>query len=187
MYRLFVILSRLYTLLIKKNFQSFGRNSIIKPFLNFSHPEFISVGKDVNIGNSCRITVSTDFQGIKTNSRTKTKIKIGNHVDIGNNTFISASNDIQIGNHVIMAPFVFITDHDHGFFDTDKNLHQQPLTKNGYVKIEDNVFLGIKCSILKNVTIGQHSVVGANSVVTKDVPPFSIVAGNPAKIIKKIK
>ena len=84
-----------------------------------------------------------------------------------------------------MAPYVFITDHDHGFLDISHNLHDQPLTEGGYVKIGDNVFLGIKSTILKNVTIGEHSAIAANSVVTKDVPPYSIVAGNPAKIIKK--
>ncbi|MPM92947.1 2,3,4,5-tetrahydropyridine-2,6-dicarboxylate N-acetyltransferase [bioreactor metagenome] len=84
-----------------------------------------------------------------------------------------------------MAPFVFITDHDHGFSDINKNLHQQALTENGQTIIENNVFLGTKSSILKNVRIGEHSVIGANSVVTKNVPPFSIVSGNPAKIIKK--
>jgi acetyltransferase-like isoleucine patch superfamily enzyme len=187
MYHIFLFFSKIYTFLIKYSFQSFGNKSIIKPFLNLSHPEYIKIGQDVNIGNSCRITVSTDFCGILTKSKTKTKIKIGNHVDIGNNSFISANNNIEIGNHVIMAPFVFITDHNHGFSNLHKNLHQQPLTENGFVKIEDNVFLGIKCSILKNVIIGAHSVVGANSVVIKDVPPFSIVAGNPAKIIKKLK
>ena len=187
MYQLFLLISKIYTFLIKFSFQTFGKNSIIKPFLNFSKAKFISIGNNVNIGNSCRITVSTDSSGVKTKSKTKIKIKIGNNVDIGNNTFISANNNIEIGNHVIMAPNVFITDHDHGYKDITKNLHKQPLTEGGFIKIEDNVFLGIKCSILKNLTIGTHSVVGANSVVTKNVPPFSVVAGNPAKIIKKLK
>ena len=187
MYRLFFVISKIYTFLIKNSFRSFGKNSIIKPFLNFSEAQFISIGKNVNIGSSCRITVSTCFGKLKTKSITKTKIKIGDNVDIGNNAFISANNNLQIGNHVIMAPYVFITDHDHGFQDITKNLHQQPITEGGFVKIEDNVFLGVKSSILKNVTIGTHSVVGANSVVTKDIPPYSVVAGNPAKIIKKLK
>lgn len=186
MYQLFLIFSQIYTLLIKKSFQSFGKKSIIKPFANLANCQHISIGHHVDIGNSCRITVSNSFFGLPCHSSNKIKLKIGNHVDIGNGTFISSNNDIQIGNHVIMAPYVFITDHDHGFSNITKNLHQQPLTEGGYVKIENNVFLGTKCSILKNVTIGKHSVIGANAVVTKNIPPYSIVAGNPAKVIKKI-
>lgn len=184
-YRLFYLLSHLYTGLLKKKFYYFGKNSIVKPFLNSANENFISIGTNVNIGSYCRITVSTEFGGIKCNSKNKIKLKIGNNVDIGNNTFISANNNIEVGNHVIIAPYVFITDHEHGFYDIKKNLHQQPLTENGYVKIEDNVFLGVKSTILKNIIIGEHSVVAANSVVTKNVPPFCIVAGNPARIIKK--
>lgn len=185
MYQLFLIISRLYTKAIKNNFSHFGKKSIIKLFANLSNCQHISIGDYVDIGNSSRITVSNAFFGIPCLSKNKIKLKIGNHVDIGNGAFISANNDVQIGNHVIMAPYVFITDHDHGFYDISKNLHQQALTEDGHTKIEDNVFLGTKCSILKNVTIGQHSVIGANSVVTKDIPPYSVVSGNPAKIIKK--
>lgn len=184
-YKLFYWLGRLYTYLLKGRFNHFGANSIIKPFLNSANEKYIDIGDNVNIGSFCRITVSTEFGGIKCKSENKIRIKIGNNVDIGNNTFISANNEIEIGDHVIMAPCVFITDHDHGFSDMTKNLHEQPLTEGGYVNIGDNVFLGVKSTILKNVTIGRHSVVAANSVVTKDVPPFCIVAGNPAKIIKR--
>ncbi|PJC31276.1 acyltransferase, partial [Candidatus Roizmanbacteria bacterium CG_4_9_14_0_2_um_filter_39_13] len=147
--------------------------------------KYISIGDYVNIGSFCRITVSTEFAGHKAQSSNEIRIKIGNHVDVGNNTFISANNTIEIGNHVIMSSYVFITDHDHGFEDINKNLHEQPLTEGGHVKIGDNVFLGVKSTILKNVTIGEHAVVAANSVVTKDVPAFSIVAGNPAHVLKK--
>lgn len=184
-YKLFYLLGMVYTLLSKKKFYSFGRNSIIKPFLNSANEKYISIGENVNVGSYCRITVSTEFGGIRCKSKNKIRIKIGNNVDIGNNTFISSNNNIEIGDHVIMAPYVFITDHDHGFLDVNKNLHKQPLTEGGYVKIKDNVFLGVKSTILKNVIIGEHSVVAANSVVTKDIPPFCIAAGNPAKIIKQ--
>jgi acetyltransferase-like isoleucine patch superfamily enzyme len=184
-YQFFLFISQLYTWVIKHQFYSFGKKSIIKPFANLSNCKYISIGHHVNIGSSCRITVSNSFGKLLCHSPNIIKIKIGNHVDIGNGTFISANNDIQIGNHVIMAPYVFITDHDHGIFDVTKNLHQQPITEGGSVIIKDNVFLGTKSSILKNVTIGQHSTIGANSVVVKDIPPFCIAAGNPAKIIKK--
>lgn len=182
---IFQILLNLYTIFAKKNFCHFGKKSIIKPFLNTANASKIYVGDNVDIGSFCRITVSTQFAGIKCKSKNKIIIKIGNNVDVGNNTFISGNNDIQIGDHVIMAPYVFITDHEHQTDNIDKDLHHQSLTNNGYVHIEDNVFIGTKASILKNVTIGRHSTIGANSVVTKDIPPFSIVVGNPAKIIKQ--
>lgn len=183
-YRLFCWLGKLYTFLLKGKFGHFGKKSLIKPVLNSANEKYISIGDNVNIGAFCRITVSTEFGGIKCKSKNRIRLKIGNSVDIGNNTFISGNNDIEIGDNVIMAPNVFITDHEHGFYDIKKNLHEQPLTEDGYVKIEDNVFLGVKSTILKNVIIGEHSVV-ANSVVTKNIPPFCIAAGNPARIIKR--
>lgn len=184
MNKIFNLLLQLYTFFLKKKFSSFGNGSIIKPFLNSSNEQYISIGNNVNIGSFCRITVSTEFGGYKVRSKNKMRLKIGNHVDIGNNSFISANNNIKIGNHVIMAPYVFITDHDHGFLEVTKNLHEQPLTENGHVTIADNVFLGTKCSILKNVTIDEHAIIAANALVTKDVPAYSIAAGNPAHVIK---
>jgi len=174
----------MYTNILKRKFFHFGKGSIAKLFLNSYHEEHISIGDDVNIGTFCRITVSTEFGGYKVKSKNKVRLKIGNNVDVGNNTFISANNDIEIGDHVIMSSCVFITDHDHGFENIDKNIHEQPLSEGGYVKIGNNVFLGEKCSVLKNVSIGNGSVVGANSVVTKDIPAYSVAVGNPARIIK---
>ena len=185
MYKIVYFFGILYTKLLKGKFYHFGKNSIAKPFLNSSNEEYISIGDSVNIGSFCRITVSTEFGGYKVKSDNKIKIELGDNIDIGNNSFISANNHIEIGNHVIMSSYVFITDHDHGFSDFSKNLHQQPLSEGGHVKIGDNVFLGTKCSILKNVTIGERSVIAANTVVTKDVPAYSIVAGNPGKIISQ--
>jgi acetyltransferase-like isoleucine patch superfamily enzyme len=179
------LISKIYTALMKTSFRSFGEGSIIKPFLNTSHAECISIGKNDDIGSFCRITVSTDFAGKKVKSKNDIRLRIGDNVDIGNNSFLSANNNVQIGNHVIMSAFVFITDHDHGFEDVSKNLHEQPLTEGGNTIIEDNVFLGVKSTVLKNVTIGKHAIIGANSVVTHDIPAYSIAVGNPAVVIKR--
>lgn len=179
------LIGKFYTWLVKGQFYFFGKNSTIQPILNTANARYISIGEDVNIGAMSRISVSTEFGSTKVKSNNQIKIKIGNHVDIGNNAFISGNNNIIIGEHVIMSSYIFITDHDHGFANIEKSIHEQPLSENGHTIIENNVFLGTKCSILKNVTIGQRSIIAANSVVTRDVPPFSIVAGNPAKIIKK--
>lgn len=184
-YFLVHFLGNLYTQFLKKKFAHIGKGTVIKPVLNSANEQHIALGNYVNIGAFCRITVSTEFAGIKCKSKNNIRLKIGNHVDIGNNGFISANNNVQIGNHVMMSAYVFITDHDHGVLDIKKNIHEQPLTNGGHVIIGNNVFLGVKSTILKNVTIGDHAIVGANAVVTKDVPAFSIVAGNPARVIKK--
>ena len=184
-YKYFHSLGKLYTRLIRRKFHDFGKNSIVKPVLNSANEKHISIGENVDIGAFCRLTVATEFGGHKVKSENKIRLKIGNNVSIGNNSFLSANNDIEIGNNVIMSSYVFITDHDHGFDNMEKNLNEQPLSESGYVKIGDNVFLGVKSSVLKNVTIGERSVIAANAVVTKDVPAFSIAVGNPAKIIKK--
>ena len=186
MYKIISLLIKIYSFTVSHSFHSFGKKSLVKPFLNVANPQYISVGKKVNIGSFGRMVVSTSFGGKICQSKNKVRIHIKNHVDVGHNVFISANNYVEIGNNVIMAPYVFITDHDHGFYQTDLNLHDQPLTEGGKTIIKDNVFLGTKCSIMKNVTIGKHSVVAANSVVTKNVPAFSVVAGIPAKVIKKI-
>lgn len=184
-YTAFYYIGKFYTALVSRKFKSFGSHSIIKPFLNSYNEPYISIGDYVNIGSFCRITVSTEFNGQKTQSQNKVRLKIGNHVDIGNNTFITANNNVTIGNNIIMSAYVFIGDHDHRNDDVNKSPFDQPLTENGSVNIEDNCLLGVKCSILKNVTIGRGSVIGANAVVTKDIPPYSVAVGNPAKVIRR--
>lgn len=183
-YKIVVLIGKIYTVLLGRRFYYFGSGSIIKPVLNSSGEQYISIGKNVNVGTFCRLNVSTEFGGVKCKSKNKVRLKIGDNVDLGNNTFISANNNIEIGNHVIMSSYVFISDHDHRFDDPNKNLHEQPLTEGGYVKIGNNVFLGTKCSIVKNVTIGDRAVIACNAVVTKDVPSGAVVAGNPARVIK---
>ena len=88
---------------------------------------------------------------------------------------------IEIGNNVTMSIRVVLMAHD---ASTKNSLGY---TKIGKIKIKDNVFLGANTIVLPNVTIGENSVIGANSVVTKDVPPNSVVAGNPARVISSIK
>lgn len=89
-----------------------------------------------------------------------------------------------------MGNDILITDNSHGLSDIkqmDVAPNYCPLYSKGPVIIEDNVWIGEKTSILPGVHIGQGSIIGANSVVTKDVPAYSVVAGNPAKIIKTNK
>lgn len=183
--RLLFSLVKIYSRIECRGFARCGRNTIIKPILNSHNKKFISVGDNVTVGTFSWIGVSTEFAGISCGSNNSIRLDIGNNVSIGNNAFIIANNELKIGSDVIISSYVFISDHSHRYDDIEKSPHEQPLTMNGFVHIGNNVFIGTKCSILQNVCIGDHAVIGANSVVTKDVPAYSVVAGNPARVIKK--
>ncbi len=178
-------ISKIYTYFVGKGFYEFGTGIIIKPILNTTNREFISIGKNVNIGSFSWIAVSTEFAGTPCTSNNRVRLIIGDNTSIGNNAFIIANNYLKIGSNVIISNYVYISDHHHGFNDIHNPITQQSLTNGDSVVIGDNVFVGTKACILPNVRIGERSIIGAASVVTKDVPPYHIVAGNPAKKIKK--
>lgn len=109
-------------------------------------------------------------------------LEIKNHVFFNNNVGIAATTKVVIGNNVKIGNDALLMDSDfHDIYDTNKP------GKSGPIIIEDDVWIAMKAVILKNVTIGKGSVIGACAVVTKDVPPYSLVAGNPAKVIKSLK
>lgn len=120
-----------------------------------------------------------------------TKLTIGNDVSFSDFNHIGASNLIKIGNHVLFGSKCYVTDHNHGIYQGNQqsNIDVAPenrkLTKDGFVTIEDNVWLGDNVIILPNVTIGYGSIIGAGSIVTKSIPAYSIAVGSPAKVIKK--
>ena len=110
-------------------------------------------------------------------------VQIGDYTRIGlHNTIIGP---VKIGHHVNLAQGITVTALNHNFDDTNKRIDEQGVSTNA-VTIEDDVWIGANAVILPGVTIGNHCVVAAGAVVTKDVPPHSLVAGVPAKVIKQI-
>ena len=110
-------------------------------------------------------------------------VVIGDHTRIGlHNTIIGP---VEIGSHVNLAQGITVTALNHNFSNTDKRIDEQGVSTTP-VTIEDDVWVGANAVILPGVTIGEHCVVAAGAVVTKDVPPHSLVAGVPAKVIKQI-
>jgi acetyltransferase-like isoleucine patch superfamily enzyme len=160
-------------------FYSFGwRSVLIKPDL-LTNTKLISIGKRVEIFKGARLETfgPSDCQ--------KPKIVIGDGTSIQMYFHCGAAESVTIGKNVSIAGRVYITDHDHAFehptfLAVKAGLRVLP------VVIEDEVWLGEGCAVLKGVTIGKRAVVGANAVVTKDVPAFTVVGGIPAKVIKKI-
>ena len=108
---------------------------------------------------------------------------IGDHTRIGlHNTIIGP---VIIGSHVNFAQGITVTALNHNFEDSEKRIDEQGVNTSAVI-IEDDIWIGANAVVLPGVTIGHHSVVAAGAVVTKDVPPHSLVAGVPAKIIKQI-
>ena len=110
-------------------------------------------------------------------------VVIGDHTRIGlHNTIIGP---VSIGSHVNLAQGITVTALNHNFKDSNKRIDEQGVCTNP-VTIGNDIWIGANAVILPGVTIGDHSVVAAGAVVTKDVPPHSLVAGVPAKVIKQI-
>jgi len=110
------------------------------------------------------------------------KSKIGNNSGIGMASYIGT---VEIGNDVMMGPEVVILSLDHAYFESLILIRNQGLRQDRPVVIEDDVWIGTRAIILPGVRIGQGAVVAAGAVVTKNIEPYSVVAGNPAKLINK--
>lgn len=117
--------------------------------------------------------------------------KISSHVQLGDQSDIGYRARIQgkciIGNYVMMGPECWIWTMNHNHASTDIPMILQGNEKEKPVLIEDDVWIGSRVTILPGVTIGTGSIIGSGAVVSKDIPPFSIAVGNPARVVKKRK
>ena len=147
-------------------------------YVSFSGPN-IRIGKCATIIGEPAARVKLGVWGREQHSG---RIDVGDYVLMSPGTRISASDEIIIGDSVMMANGVYITDSDwHGIYDrTERDPDPAP------IRICDNAWLGDHSLILKGVTVGENSIVAAQAVVSKDVPPNVVVAGNPAKIVKEL-
>lgn len=116
-------------------------------------------------------------------------LEIGNGVVINRNCHIGCINKIVIGDNVLLGSGILITDHSHGFLNDKKMdesyIHRKLLSK-GPIYIGDNSWIGENACIMPNVSIGKGCIIGANSVVTHNIPDHSLAVGAPAKIIKSL-
>jgi acetyltransferase-like isoleucine patch superfamily enzyme len=169
-------------------FKQFGKNSTIKQHSTDIGEKYISIGSNSHIGDYGRLTAYSYYNYTKQSFTPQ--IIIGDNCSIGEQSHITAINSIHIGNNVLTGPRVLITDNAHGasaddILDIAPN--KRELVCNGSVIIEDNVWIGEGAMIMPNVKVGKGSIIAANSVVTKNIPPYCIAAGSPAKIIKKLR
>ena len=114
------------------------------------------------------------------------RIRIGGGTFLNLNVMVAAADLVEIGAHCMLANGCLVTDANHRFDDPHRPVPWQGFTSKGPTRIGDNVWLGANVVVTSGVTIGERSVIGANAVVIDDIPPFSIAAGAPAKVLKAI-
>ena len=160
-----------------------GQNLSVGRSIYLLGANHIVLGENVSFGNNCVLTAWESYMGESLHP----EIKIGNKCCFGEYNHITSTNKIIIGNCVLTGRWVTITDNSHGKTDI-ATLKEPPIDRKIYSKgpviIGDNVWIGDKATILPNVSIGEGAIIAANAVVTKDVPAYCVVGGNPAKILK---
>ncbi len=114
-------------------------------------------------------------------------LEVGSQVFLGHQLTVSVAERVTIGSHVLVSDRVMIADNDGHPLDPDRRRAGAPVAITGVrpVTIEDDVWIGTRAVILKGVTLGRGSVVAAGAVVTRDVPPYALVAGNPARVVRQ--
>jgi acetyltransferase-like isoleucine patch superfamily enzyme len=115
------------------------------------------------------------------------RIRIGQGTFLNLGVMIASAGLVEVGEHCMFANGCFITDADHRFDDPKRPVPWQGFTSKGPTRVGDNVWCGAHVVITGGVTVGERCVIGANSVVTQDIPPYSVVAGAPAKVLRTIK
>jgi acetyltransferase-like isoleucine patch superfamily enzyme len=140
----------------------------------------IDANGEIILGN--RVKIWSHIHKTQLSAGGKGKLIIGDNTFINVGTIISAHFQIKIGKNVQIAPGVIMMDSDfHGVEDRDAEVIPTP------IEIGDNVWLATRVVVLKGVTIGEGSTIATGAVVTKDIPPYSLAAGIPAKVIKSLK
>lgn len=176
------------TLWIRKRFNKIGESVLFQKVDFLEGAEHISIGDNTFFEKNLYLSAWDSYTTKGSSQTFSPSIKIGSRCHFGAFNHITAINSIEIGDNLLTGKNVTITDNSHGSTDLDNLLIEpilRPLISRGPIKIGHNVWIGDKATILPNVTIGDGAVIAANAVVTKDVPAYCVVAGNPAKIIKR--
>ena len=185
----------------KKTLQNCYQNAVIGPDFDVE----ISARINNESGDKNNITLGHNtFLAGKIRTSPHGKVKIGSYSYISTGAFIGAGNSITIGDYVGIAHYTFVVDNNNHPVEPEARKQHRirvapggqgypsvgaawEISANAPIVIEDNVWIGMYCFIGKGVRIGEGAVVARQSVVTRDVAPYTVVAGNPARVVKTLK
>lgn len=157
-----------------------GPGSQIKRPVHIEYPECITIGARCSFGPRGRIVGLTSHAGMSF----KPAITVGDDVYIGSEFYIVSSLSVTVGSGCVLSDHVYINDTSHGMDPSKGLIMDQPLESKGPIEIGEHCFLGYRTIVLPGVRLGHHCVVGAGSVVTRSFPPYSVIAGAPARLIR---
>ncbi len=160
-------------------FGSYGKDVYIEPGVVINRPRFVQVGDHVVIKRNTSINLHPKNKGSK-----EILLFIGDHTIISESCIISACNRVIIEENVGISPHVMIIDNSRKLGDVSRPSKEQDL-KIGYVHIGADSWIAYGACVMPNVTIGKHCIIGALSLVNKDIPPYSLAVGSPAKVVKR--
>lgn len=140
--------------------------------------------ENIKIGNRAIIQYKSWLAALPLTGEVKCSLEIGNGTVIGHFNHIYATKSIIIEDNVLTADKVYISDNFHDYEDVNIPIIKQPIIQNGEVIIGEGSWLGENVCVL-GAKIGKHCVIGANSVVTRDIPDYSVAVGAPAKVVKQ--
>ncbi|MFN5651752.1 MAG: acyltransferase [Actinomycetes bacterium] len=167
-----------------RRFGSFGERSIIMwPPVTIFNEQYIHIGSHTMIGPGVALSAGMVPGQECISDRV---VVIGDRCLIGRNSGIVGHFSVEIGNDVWTGHHVYVTDQNHGYEDPTRPISLQTQPERA-VRIGDGSWIGHGAVILPGVTIGRHVVVGANSVVTSDIPDFSVAVGSPARVIRQLR
>lgn len=164
----------------RRHFKSFGKGAFMSPYSKIENMQHISIGNAATIMSGAWISA---YEGHLKDNRSP-ELVIGDRTYIGHGAVISCVNEVRIGREVTIGDNVQLADTTHKYKTPGVHVLDQGLEV-GRLVIGDRAWIGRNSFIAHSLEIGEQAVVGANSVVTRSVPPFTVVAGSPAKVIKR--